>query len=51
MEYNDISNEQLSIMIENILSGKPADMSTNIEPGYVDERAQAFIKSLQDMVK
>ena len=51
MEYNNISNEELSKMVENILSGKTVNMSINSEPEYVDERAEAFIKSLQDMVK
>jgi len=51
MEYNNISNEELSKMVENILSGRPVDMSLNSEPGYVDERAEAFIQSLKDMVK
>jgi len=51
MEYNDISNEQLSKMVENILNGRTVDMSINSEPEYVDERAEAFIQSLKDMVK
>lgn len=51
MEYNNISNEELGKMVENILSGRPVDMSINSEPQYVDERAEAFIKSLKDMVK
>lgn len=51
MEYNNINNEDLSKMIENILNGNPADMGINEEPQYVDERVEAFIKSLKDMVK
>ena len=51
MEYNDISNEDLSKMVDNILSGKPVDMGLSGEPQYVDERAEAFIQSLKDMVK
>ena len=51
MEYNNISNEELSIMVDNILSGKSVDMSIKSEPRYVDERAEAFIQSLKDMVK
>lgn len=51
MDFNNISNEDLGKMVENILSGKPIDMSINSEPEYVDERAEAFIQSLKDMVK
>lgn len=51
MDYTNISNEELSAMVENILSGKPIDISINSKPEYVDERAEAFIKSLRDMVK
>ena len=51
MEFNNISNEELSKMVENILSGKPVDVSINSEPKYIDERAEAFIQSLKDMVK
>lgn len=51
MEYNKLSNEDLSKMVENILTGNPVDMNINNEPQYVDEKAEAFIKSLKDMVK
>ena len=51
MDYNNISNEELSKMVENILSRKPVDMSINSDPQYIDERAEAFIQSLKDMVK
>jgi len=51
MEYNNISNEELGKMVENILSGKTVDMSLNSETQYIDERAEAFIQSLKDMVK
>ena len=49
MEYNDISNEQLGKIIENVLNGMPADMTIN-DDKYVDEKAEAFVKSLKDMV-
>ena len=51
MDYNNISNEDLSKMVENILNGNPADMGINTNAGYVDERAETFIQSLKDMVK
>lgn len=51
MEYNNISNEELSKMVESILNGNPVNLSINNEPEYVDERAEAFIQSLKDMVK
>ena len=51
MEYNRLSNEELSKMVENILTGTTVDMNINNETGYVDEKAEAFIKSLKDMVK
>ncbi len=47
---DDISNEQLSKMIENILEGKPQDIAINTNE-YVDEKAEAFLQSLRDMVK
>ena len=51
MDYNNISNEDLSKMVENVLNGKPVDLCINTNAGYVDERAEAFIQSLKDMVK
>ena len=47
MEYNNFSNEDLSRMINNILSGN----DINEQAGYVDEKQQAFISSLQSMVE
>lgn len=46
----DISNENLSKMIENILNGKSQDVIMP-QNEYVDEKAEAFLKSLRDMVK
>lgn len=51
MDYTNISNEDLSKMVENVLNGNPADMGIAANTGYVDEKAEAFIKSLKDMVK
>lgn len=51
MEYNDVSNEDLGKMIDNILNGNPADMGISDDTKYVDEKAEAFIQSLKDMVK
>ena len=51
MDFNNISNEDLGKMVENILNGKMLDMSINSENRYVDERAEAFLQSLKDMVK
>lgn len=51
MDFNNITNEQLGKMVEDILNGRPVDMGVNSQPGYVDERAEAFIQSLRDMVK
>ena len=47
MDYNNISNEKLSKMVEDILNGK--EVESDIP--YVDERANEFIKSLQNMVE
>lgn len=47
MNYSNLSNEDLNKMINNILSGNDINQST----GYVDEKQQAFISSLQSMVE
>ena len=50
MDYNNMSSEDLGRMVENILNGNPADLGIGANTGYIDERAEAFIKSLKDMV-
>lgn len=47
MAYNDISNEELSMMIDNILNGNDVQN----ESTYVDEKQREFISSLQNMVE
>ena len=47
MKYNNISNEELSIMIDNILNGNKVQN----EYAYVDEKQREFISSLQSMVE
>ena len=47
MNYNDISNDELNNMIKNILSGH----DTISQDTYVNEKADQFIKSLQNMVE
>ena len=47
MEYNNISNEELSKMINNILMGNDIQNETS----YVDEKQREFISSLQGMVE
>ena len=47
MDYNSISTEELSKIVESILNGKEVEINTN----YSDERANEFIKSLQNMVE
>jgi len=51
MGYSDISNEDLGKMIDNVLNGNPAKMGINSDSTYIDEKAEAFIQSLKDMVK
>lgn len=46
----DISNENLSKMIEDILNGKSQDVVMP-QNEYVDEKAEEFLKSLREMVK
>ncbi len=47
---NDISTDELSKLIDNILGNKKAE-DTIYTNEYVDEKAENFIKSLKDMVK
>jgi len=47
MVYNNISNEELNMMIDNILKGNEVQNETT----YVDEKQQEFISSLQSMVE
>ena len=47
MNYNDISNDELNNMIKNILS----ENDTISQDTYVNEKADQFIKSLQNMVE
>lgn len=47
MNYKEISNEELSKMIDNILNGN--DIQS--EQSYIDEKQREFISSLQGMVE
>lgn len=47
MTYNDISNEELSLMIDNILNGNVVHHNSE----YVDQKQREFISSLQSMVE
>ena len=47
---NDISTDELSKLIDNILGNKKTE-DTICTNEYVDEKAESFIKSLKDMVK
>lgn len=46
----DILNKELSRMVQNILDGKTQDNPITSNE-YVDEKAEAFLQSLRDMVK
>ncbi len=46
---NNISNEKLSKMIDDILNKNSINKEID-NTGYVDEKAEAFINSLKDMV-